>query len=251
MDELDIDRAAFWGWGFGAMNALQFTERRPARAERLVLAQTSTGTGGLNRALAELRQQDDDVQIQTRSHLNTGWTDPENAAGMAHLIKASMGPVELRLFWHGLLWAHEGRTALRVEAPVLFVHAVNDPLFPLDEVRKLAATLPNASFHLIDLASSIAPYQDRAAIEVTKAFLRGVQRPDVTVLNGMESWQRLSKRELEVLRLIAVGKTNDEIAMSLFISTSTVSHHVSNILAKTGAGNRTEAAAFAHRERLL
>jgi DNA-binding NarL/FixJ family response regulator len=61
----------------------------------------------------------------------------------------------------------------------------------------------------------------------------------------------LSPREVEVLRLIASGKTNDQIARQLVISASTVSHHVSNILAKTGAGNRTEAAAYAHREGLL
>lgn len=250
MDGLGIERAGFWGWGFGAMNALQFAEQRPSRAERLVLAETSTGTGGLNRALAELRRQDDDVQIRTRSQLNTGWTDPENAEGLARLIKASMSPGSLTLFWDGLLWSNEERTTPRVEAPVLLLHAVNDPLFPLDEARKLAASLPNASLHLIDSASSIAPYQDRAAIEATKAFLYG-DRPSVAALSGSGSWQELSKRELEVLRLIAVGRTNDDIAAALFITTSTVSHHVSNILAKTGAGNRTEAAALAHREHLL
>ena len=55
----------------------------------------------------------------------------------------------------------------------------------------------------------------------------------------------LSPRELEVLRLIAAGKSNPQIAAELFISLSTVQHHVSNILAKTGAANRTEAAAYA------
>ena len=55
----------------------------------------------------------------------------------------------------------------------------------------------------------------------------------------------LTPRELQVLRLIAVGKSNRELAEELFISLSTVAHHVTNILNKTGAANRTEAAAYA------
>ena len=56
----------------------------------------------------------------------------------------------------------------------------------------------------------------------------------------------LSARELEVLRLIAGGKSNRDIASSLTISPNTVARHVSNIFDKIGASNRTEAAAFAH-----
>ena len=56
----------------------------------------------------------------------------------------------------------------------------------------------------------------------------------------------LTNRELEVLRSLAAGRTNREIAAALFISDKTVSVHVSNILAKLGAGSRTAAAAIAH-----
>ncbi len=55
----------------------------------------------------------------------------------------------------------------------------------------------------------------------------------------------LSQREVEVLRLIAAGKSNREIAEELFISLNTVANHVRNILAKTATANRAEAAAFA------
>jgi DNA-binding CsgD family transcriptional regulator len=61
----------------------------------------------------------------------------------------------------------------------------------------------------------------------------------------------LTARELEVLRLVAAGLTNREIGNELFISAKTASVHVSNILAKLGAGSRAEAAAIAHRDGLL
>jgi DNA-binding CsgD family transcriptional regulator len=61
----------------------------------------------------------------------------------------------------------------------------------------------------------------------------------------------LTSREREVLRLIAAGRSNREIAAVLYIAPKTASVHVSNILGKLGAASRTEAAAIAHREGLI
>ena len=60
-----------------------------------------------------------------------------------------------------------------------------------------------------------------------------------------QTFSGLSPREIEVLRLIATGRSNPQIAEALVISLNTVQRHVSNILAKTGAANRTEAALYA------
>jgi DNA-binding NarL/FixJ family response regulator len=58
---------------------------------------------------------------------------------------------------------------------------------------------------------------------------------------------RLSERELEILRLIADGLDNDEIAETLFLSPRTVKNHVSSILAKLEMDNRVQAAVYAVR----
>jgi DNA-binding NarL/FixJ family response regulator len=57
----------------------------------------------------------------------------------------------------------------------------------------------------------------------------------------------LTKREREVLQLVAVGLTNPQIAERLFLSRKTVAHHVSHILAKLGLTTRSEAAVYAVR----
>jgi DNA-binding NarL/FixJ family response regulator len=62
---------------------------------------------------------------------------------------------------------------------------------------------------------------------------------------------RLTKREVEVLKHVAVGETNDEIAAALFISSKTVSVHVSNILTKLEVASRGRATAIAYEQGLF
>jgi DNA-binding NarL/FixJ family response regulator len=62
-----------------------------------------------------------------------------------------------------------------------------------------------------------------------------VSRPQLLVSS-------LSERELEVLRLVATGATNREIAATLYIAEGTVRNHLTNILDKLGVSDRTQAA---------
>jgi DNA-binding NarL/FixJ family response regulator len=61
----------------------------------------------------------------------------------------------------------------------------------------------------------------------------------------------LSEREAQVLRLLAAGKTNREIAQALFISEKTVARHVSNIFDKLGVSSRTGATAWAYQHNVI
>ena len=61
----------------------------------------------------------------------------------------------------------------------------------------------------------------------------------------------LTARELEVLRLVAAGKTNRTIAADLFLSEKTVARHVSNIFVKLGVSSRAAATAYAYEHDLV
>jgi DNA-binding NarL/FixJ family response regulator len=70
-------------------------------------------------------------------------------------------------------------------------------------------------------------------------------------LRGLEFPGSLTPRELEVLRLVAAGRSDREIAAKLVISVRTVEHHVSSILTKTGVRRRSGAALYAVRHGLV
>ncbi|WP_308198734.1 helix-turn-helix transcriptional regulator [Actinomadura litoris] len=90
-----------------------------------------------------------------------------------------------------------------------------------------------------------APLRDKAARLARRARITlGGAEPEPPRLG-------LTPREAEVLRLVAAGRSNREIAAALFISAKTASVHVSNILAKLGVSGRGEAAATAHRLHLF
>ena len=79
--------------------------------------------------------------------------------------------------------------------------------------------------------------------------LAGVRKPRRAEASRFD--EALTAREQEVLALVTQGRSNRDIGRQLYISAKTVSVHVSNILAKLGAGGRTEAVAIARRRGLL
>jgi len=84
------------------------------------------------------------------------------------------------------------------------------------------------------------------AVKLIDEF-KQMSRPERSQVPGL----RLTERELEVLRLVAKGMNNREIAKQLFISENTVKNHVRNLLEKLQLHSRMEAVMYAVREKLL
>jgi DNA-binding CsgD family transcriptional regulator len=97
---------------------------------------------------------------------------------------------------------------------------------------------------LLDTAAGDAQRLGMRALSARIAALSEPE-PDLNLPDG------LSARELDVLRLVAEGRSNREIGALLSISQHTAANHVRSILTKTGCANRTEAAAYAHRHSLV
>jgi DNA-binding NarL/FixJ family response regulator len=74
--------------------------------------------------------------------------------------------------------------------------------------------------------------------------LESSQSPTLSAVSRADG--QLTARELEVLRLLAAGSTNDEIARKLWVTEQTVKFHLSNVYRKLGVANRTEASRYAH-----
>ena len=101
---------------------------------------------------------------------------------------------------------------------------------------------------LLDKALSVAHELEMHAL-AERLSARLEQRP-CAAPTTLDNPDALSQRKIEVLRLLATGKSNRDIADVLYISLSTVASHVRHILTKTGCANRTEAAAYALRCKL-
>lgn len=113
---------------------------------------------------------------------------------------------------------------------------------------------------LVGLACRALGDRDAAAFELEaarSAFAALGAAPDVARVDGLMrpdgvgDPRGLTARELQVLRLVAAGKTNKAIAAELVLSPRTVDRHVSNILAKLGVGSRAAATAYVYEQRLL
>jgi DNA-binding NarL/FixJ family response regulator len=102
------------------------------------------------------------------------------------------------------------------------------------------ATQPSA------LASLIRATLERQVVSLHRPLGAGGARVGAKAPAG-----ELSRRELEVLALVAAGSTNGEIAQRLWVTEQTVKFHLSNIYRKLGVANRTEASRYAHLHGLL
>lgn len=156
---------------------------------------------------------------------------------------AARGLIEAELTSDLADWDHALRALDAAEGPVhQRAHAQlrrAELLAPIDR-RQAADALVAAS----DSARSVGARVLQRRIDDLGRRL-GLPRADAPTSRGRVA---LTPRELEVLRLVANGRTNGEIGAELFISTKTASVHVSNILTKLGVSSRTEAAAYALRE---
>jgi pimeloyl-ACP methyl ester carboxylesterase/DNA-binding CsgD family transcriptional regulator len=133
-----------------------------------------------------------------------------------------------------------------VPVPALVLHRRGDRTVPIGRGRELASLLPHARFVPLS-GDSHLPWRDdqRELFRALAGFVRDEPAPDVTGVSP------LSSRETEILRLVATGMSNREIATTLVLSEHTVHRHVANILRKLAQSTRAAAATQAARAGII
>ncbi len=133
-----------------------------------------------------------------------------------------------------------------VHTPALVLHRRGDRTVPIGRGRELASLLPNARFVPLS-GDAHLPYLDdqREVMRALAGFLHNESVP------ALDDTSPLTSRETEVLRLVATGMNNKEIASTLVLSEHTVHRHVANILRKLAQSSRAAAATSAARSGLI
>jgi len=125
---------------------------------------------------------------------------------------------------------------------VLTSYVDDDKLYPVIEAGAFSYLLKTSrAAEIADAIRAAARGQSVLEPQVAAKMMNRLRQPK----RQAAVHEELTEREMEVLRLIAQGKSNQEIADELFIGVKTVKFHVTNLLAKLGLEDRTQAAIYA------
>lgn len=255
LDELEVERVVLLGGSSGGCTAVAFAARFPERVERLLLY----GAYAYGPAIAP-RQVREAIVTAVRSHWGLG------SRVLADVFVGDVGTAEHERFARFQRAATSAETAAallesvyrgdvrdvleRVRAPTLVVHRRSDRAIPYHLGRELAAGIPHAALLPLEGSAHFAWAGDAGA--VVRALRSVLDREPARSAVGAETPAvLLSRREREVLTLVARGLNDREIAEQLVVSPHTVHRHMANIRHKLGRGSRTAAVAEAARLGLL
>ena len=259
VDTLGLERFALLGPSQGGAVAVAYAIRHPEKVSRLVLY-GAFFQGRFNRNPTQ--QQLDEAHTMLNL-MKVGWGKdnpafrqvfttlfmpegtPEQINWFNDLQRISTPPenaVKMETAFYSIDVSH---LVPEVTAPTLVLHARDDAMVDFEQGRQLAAMIPNARFVPLDgknhLLLEHEPAWERFLAEVRNFIGAGESEPAAF----QQSLADLTKREVEVLELIARGFNNTQIAESLVISPKTVRNHITNIFRKLQVADRSQAIVLA------
>ena len=252
---LGVSELALLGISWGACPAVAFAARHPERVRALALV--GGYAHGEEIAPEPLRQA---LLDTVRAHWGAGsrmladvWlpgADADTRDRFARLQRAAATPETAAAMLDAVYRADVRDLLADVRAPALVVHRRDDRAMPFAQGRELASLLPDA--RLVALDGDLHPPwlgDSDAVVAAVRAFLDAHDPRRAT--KPSDGGTPLSAREAEVLRLVAEGLNDAEIAARLIVSPHTVHRHVANIRTKLNQPSRAAAAAYAARRGLI
>jgi DNA-binding CsgD family transcriptional regulator/pimeloyl-ACP methyl ester carboxylesterase len=233
--------------------AVPYVSQQPERVRGLVLWNPGWNQSerGLLLPEEELARRSWELLIQTQAeHFGVGDVELE-----AKRFRESVTQGDFFAETNAVLQSNIKPYLQALAVPTLILGTRNSLLSPAaeDQWMQLTGLIPGARLVLFDDARMLGGLDtdggEPSAASAIIDFFEGLPLPDAG--DAAPGNAGLSARELEVLRLVAAGKGNQEIADNLVISLNTVRRHVSNVFDKIGASNRTEAAVYARDHSLV
>jgi DNA-binding CsgD family transcriptional regulator/pimeloyl-ACP methyl ester carboxylesterase len=257
VDAAGLRYVALLGFYSSVTHAIAYAARHPDRVSHLILFGGSARgwnpmSGPATQALLSLIERDWDTFVESITHAWLGWPDGEEGRLAAEWFRTATTPANARRTLEAAGEVDVTGDLSHVRCPVLVLHRRDAQVVPLEMSQELAAGLPGAELRQLAGTSASLFFEDADEVVVQLVeFVTGV-RPMATVGHdrGASSGDRvirLTPRETDVLRLIAAGETNAEIAARLGVSENTVERHVTNLYRKIDARGRADATAFAIR----
>jgi pimeloyl-ACP methyl ester carboxylesterase/DNA-binding CsgD family transcriptional regulator len=237
LDHLALERAIILGAGGSSHQAIRYAVAHPERVKALVLISAPASLSSFAGFMKDFPTQNWEYFLH--SQLAPGLSTEEIGRGI-ELLKQTTNREDFLKTAEVWTRSEIGDSLSLLQTPTLVLHPRDFLLVPSDESMKLAARIANAQMVMIGGASIYGDAQE--AVQAIENFVAGL---DTDYGSGTPTMGGLSARELEVLRLLAAGKSNAQIAEELVISQNTVIRHVSNIFSKIGAENRAQAAVYA------
>ena len=262
VEALQLEQFVLLGISQGGAVAIEYTARHPEKVEKLMLC-GAYARGALKRG--QISVEEHDARMTLTRH---GWgrDDPtyrqmftsgfmpeataEQASWFNELQRVSTSPETAARLQETSAIIDVLHRLPEITAPTLVLHAIGDRRVPYEQGRQLGSLISGAKLVGLDSNNHLL-IESEPAWKTCQAAVREflgvgpVASAETVADTPIAPPDGLTPREVEVLRLIASGKSNQEIATELVISINTVTNHVKNILGKTGCANRTEAAAYA------
>jgi pimeloyl-ACP methyl ester carboxylesterase/DNA-binding CsgD family transcriptional regulator len=254
-----VERLVLLGFYHSATHAIAWAARHPERVRGVVLfggtlrgwdAMRGPGT----QALLSLIERDWDTFVESVTHAWLGWPAGEEGRLAADWFRTATTPTVARATFQAAYAIDVTADAARVTCPVLVLHRADATVIPLELSEDLAQALPTSRLEVLPGSSASLFFEDTEA--VVDRLLAFVADPAGVVAGAPGAARRarrargsgsLTPRETDVLRQVAAGESNGQIAARLAISINTVERHITNIYRKIDARGRAEATAWAIR----